>query len=105
MTLAIFQKMAQGVLASLGEDAFFNGSSTPTKVNIEHGVELAGVGGEQAANRGDLVTNRDVLTLSSSLSPKAGDTVTFVATGKSYRLEHLVEDNGVTQRFAALPRP
>lgn len=98
--LAVFSSMAKGILNHLGEDAFFAGATEPTKINIEHGVQLAGIGGEEAQYRGDLVANRDVATILSEINPKAGDT--FAQNGKTYRLEFLVEDNGVTKRFVIM---
>ncbi|WP_313330662.1 hypothetical protein [Comamonas sp.] len=98
--LGAFQDMAIGILDLIGEDAFFAGSLTPTKINIEHGVQLAGIGGDEAVYKGDMAVNRDVATVLSSLGPKATDT--FVQNGRTYRLEFLVEDNGVTRRFAIM---
>ena len=95
--LDLFREMAEGILDELGEDAFYDGGFTPIKVNIEHGVQLAGIDSEQAAYRGDLVANRDVATISLRHNPVAGKR--FVQNGKTYRLEFLVEDNGVSRRF------
>ena len=98
--LDIFSKMAQGVLDRVGEDAFYDGATTPIKINIEHGVQLAGIGGEEAAYRGDHVANRDVATIHNQHNPRAGKR--FTQGGKTYRLEALVEDNGVTRRFVVM---
>ncbi|WP_315127208.1 hypothetical protein [Comamonas antarctica] len=95
--LSVFSDMAEGILDLLGEDAFYAGATTPIKVNIEHGVQLTGLGGEEASYRGDLVANRDVATILLSDQPAAGRA--FTQNGKQYRLEHKVEDNGVTARF------
>ena len=95
--LDLFREMAEVILDELGEDAFYDGGLTPIKVNIEHGVQLAGIDSEQAAYRGDLVANRDVATISLRHNPVAGKR--FVQNGKTYRLEFLVEDNGVSRRF------
>lgn len=101
--LPVFQTMAQSVLTLLGEDAFFDGATTTTKINIEHGVQLTGIGGEEAQYRGDLVANRDVATILSSVNPKAGKQFTFAAPGgKTYQLDQLVEDNGVTKAFVVM---
>ena len=100
--------MAEGILTALGEDAFFDGGTEPIKVNIEHGVQLAGIGGEEAAYRGDHVANRDVATILLRYGPVTGKRFTFAPTatpqyaGRTFRLEALVEDNGVTRRYVIL---
>lgn len=101
--LAAFQNMAEGILTLLGEDAFYDGATAPTKINIEYGVETSGIGGEEAQYKGDLVVSRDIATVLSSQNPRAGKT--FVQNGKTYRLEVLVEDNGVTKRFVVMEMP
>lgn len=89
-----FGRMSQGVLSILGEDAFFDGSLTPVKINIEHGVEVQDAGDQ------DSVSERDVATLSSDLNPARGKT--FVQDGRTYRLETRIQDIGVNQRFIIL---
>lgn len=98
--LELFSDMAEGILDQLGEDAFLAGATDPIKINIEHGVQLAGIGGEEAQYRGDLVANRDIATIMSKHNPAAGQR--FVQNGKTYRLEFLVEDNGYTKRFVVM---
>lgn len=98
--LALFQQMAEGILTLTGEDAFYDGATVPTRINIEHGVQLSGIGGEEAAYKGDMVVNRDVATVLISQNPRAGKT--FVQNGRTYRLEFLVEDNGATRRFVVM---
>lgn len=100
--LEIFSDMAEGILDQLGEDAFLAGATDTIKINIEHGVQLAGIGGEDAQYRGDLVANRDVATILSKHNPVAGQHFVFEETGKTYRLEFLVEDNGYTKRFVVM---
>lgn len=101
--LPVFKTMAQSVLTLLGEDAFFDGATTTSKINIEHGVQLTGIGGEEAQYRGDLVAERDVATILSSLNPKAGKQFTMAAPGgKTYQLDQLLEDNGVTKAFVIM---
>lgn len=78
----------------------YDGDPTPIRVNIEHGVQLGGLGGEEAMYRGDLVANRDVATIHARHQPAVGKT--FVQHGKTYRLEFPVEDNGATRRFVIL---
>jgi len=89
-----FRRLGQGVLNVLGEDAFFNGSTTPVKINIEHGVQVQDAGDQ------DSLVERDVATLSADLAPKSRDT--FVQDGKTYRLEYRLQDNGVNPRFVIL---
>lgn len=103
--LDLFSEMAESILDQLGEDAFFDGAATTIKINIENGVQLAGIGGEDAQYRGDLVANRDVATILSSHNPVAGKRFVFEENGKAYRLEFLVEDNGVTRRFVVMEVP
>ena len=98
--LNLFSEMAQGILGLLGEDAFLDGATTPIKINIEHGVQLTGMGGEEAAYRGALVAEKDVATILLSDNPQMGQR--FTQNGKTYRLEAKVEDNGVTGRFIVL---
>lgn len=92
-----FRRMSQGVLNVLGEDAFFDGSTTPVKINIEHGVQV------QDRGEQDSVSDRDVATLPTSLNPRQGKT--FVQDGKTYRLEFRIQDIGVNQRFVILEIP
>lgn len=106
--LDLFSDMAEGILDQLGEDAFLAGAATPIKINIEHGVQLAGISGEEAQYRGDLVANRDVATIMTKFQPAAGQSFTFapsalsIYAGRTYRLEFLVEDNGYTKRFVIM---
>ena len=89
-----FRRMGQGVLNVLGEDAFFNGSIAPVKINIENGVQV------QDAGDADALMERDVATISADLSPKSGQT--FVQNGRRYKLEHRLQDNGVNPRFVIM---
>ncbi len=98
--LDLFQEMAEGILDEIGEDAFYDGATEPIKINIEHGVQLAGIGGEEAQYRGDLVANRDVATIHARHNPQQFKK--FVQNGKTYRLDVPVEDNGVTRRFVVM---
>lgn len=92
-----FADMAADILDLLGEDAFFDGGTEPIKINIEHGVQLTGIGGEEASYRGDLVVNRDVATIHHMHNPTVGKR--FIQNGLTYRLETLLEDNGATRRY------
>lgn len=95
--LDIFEDMAEGILDLLGEDAFLAGADVPIKINIEHGIQLAGIGGEEAAYRGDLVVQKSVATILAKHNPRAGQT--FVQGSKVWQLEHLLKDNGPAKRF------
>lgn len=95
--LNAFRRMAQGVLNQLGEDAFFDGGTTPVKINIEHGVQVQG---QQNDSDRDAFFEREVATISSDLNPKAGKT--FVQNGRTYRLEHRIHDSGCNQRFVIM---
>ena len=77
------------VLAIMGEDAFLRGS-VPCRVNVEHGVQITGLEDE-------MVSQRDVATIDSTLSPKRKDTLTHPSG--NYVLDQLLQDNGVNQRW------
>lgn len=103
---SVFGRMTESVLSLLGEDALLRGA-TPCKVNIEHDVQLTGMDGERAANRGDLYVNSDVATIAKRHNPKGGDTVAFLAgdgphAGRSFRLETMIEDNGYSRRYIVI---
>lgn len=98
--LKLFSDMSEGILGHLGEDAFYDGATTPIKINIEHGVQLSGMGGEDAQYKGDLVVDRDVATIRKVHQPRSGRS--FVQNGKRYRLESKIEDNGVTVKFVVM---
>lgn len=89
-----FRRMGQGVLNVLGEDAFFDGSPTPVKINIEHGVQV------QDHNDQNSIVERDVATISAELGPRSGKT--FTQDGKTWRLEARIQDNGINPRFVIL---
>jgi hypothetical protein len=98
--LDLFSDAAEGILDLIGEDAFLAGALTPIQINVEHGVQLTGIGGDQAQYKGDLVANRDVATIHTRHNPQSGQT--FVQGGATYRLEFMVEDNGATKRFVIM---
>ncbi len=98
--LDLFSDAAEGILDLIGEDAFLAGALTPIKINVEHGVQLTGIGGDQAQYKGDLVANRDVATIHSRHNPASGQT--FTQGGHTYRLEFMVEDVGASQRFVIM---
>ena len=102
-----FQRLKQSVLAVLGEDALFNGT-TPTRINVEFDVQFDGYSDSAAANRGDLALARDVATIDVDLAPKIGDRFQFVdkatglPAGPVHKLDKYVDSNGVTKRFIVL---
>lgn len=95
--LPAFRRAAQGILNQMGEDAFFNGATTPIKINIEQGVQVEGFLNDTDR---DVFMLRDVATISSEVNPKAGDT--FVQNGRTYRLEYRAHDSGVLRRFVIM---
>jgi hypothetical protein len=97
--LDLFKQMSQSILAVLGEDALLRGT-VPCAINIEHGVQFSGMDSESARYRGDLSVDRDVATIPIEHNPVVGDT--FTQGGKTYMLEHKIEDNGVNRRFVIL---
>ena len=74
-------------------------------MNIEHGVQLGGIGSEQASYRGDLVTNEDVATIELKYLPRQGSilvhNVNAVApeAPTTWVLDALIEDNGYSRRY------
>ena len=102
---SVFGRMTESVLSLLGEDALLRGA-TPCKVNIEHDVQLTGMDGERAANRGDLYVNSDVATIAKRHNPKGGDALKFTGAGphagRSFRLETMIEDNGYSRRYIVI---
>jgi hypothetical protein len=95
--MTLFDGMSDTMLRLIGRPSFFNGGTSPVYINIEHGVQMAGIGSETAQYRGDYVAQRDVATISRSLDPQAGET--FTQDGVQYRLESLLRDNGSNRRF------
>lgn len=95
--LSIFERMSATILRTLGKPSYYNGSAEPVMINIEHDVQMAGMGAEQAAYRGDYVANRDIATVPTDLNPRVGDR--FVQDGVLWRLESLHSDKGANRRF------
>lgn len=102
---SVFGRMTESVLSLLGEDALLR-NAVVCKANIEHDVQLVGMDAERAQSRGDLVTNSDVITLAKRHNPKGGDSVKFTGTGphtgRSFRLETMIEDNGYSRRYIVI---
>lgn len=87
--LDVFKQMSAGVLALLGEDSFLRGT-VPCKVNIEHGVQAGGIDGQ-------MVFERSVATISNTVNPKVGDSLTH--PDGAYTLDTLLTNNGQNSRF------
>lgn len=101
--LSAFRRATQGILSILGEDALFR-DVTPTKINVQHGVQFASSEGDQAAYRGEMTVDRDIATIDSDLDPRSGDRFTLVG-GPTYRLEKLVKDSGTARQFVIIEVP
>lgn len=99
--LDLFRQATKDALSLLGDSAFLRGSE-PCQVNIERGVQLAGLDTEFEASRDtrNAVVLRDVATLDADLNPKVRDTLTVGA--QQYRLDVLIEDTGPSRRFVLL---
>ena len=99
--LDLFRQATKDALSLLGESAFLRGSE-PCQVNIERGVQLAGLDTEFEASRDsrNAVLLRDVATLDADLNPKVRDTLAVGA--QQYRLDVLIDDNGASRRFVLL---
>jgi hypothetical protein len=99
--LDLFRQATTSALALLGEGAFLRGD-VACQVNVEDGVEFAGLDTEFEATREsrNAVLVRSVATISSEVNPKVGDAL-MVGT-RSYKLDVLVEDAGPFRRFVLL---
>lgn len=102
---SVFGRMTESVLSLMGEDALLR-NAVVCKANIEHDVQLTGIDGERAANRGDIYVNSDVITIAKRHNPKGGDSLKFTGTGphagRSFRLETMIEDNGYSRRYIVI---
>lgn len=87
-----FERLAQSVLRHLGQDAFLlvGATSTPTRVNIEHAVAMAGPYDDGAFPR-------DVATLPAAAKAKLGDSVQIGTD--VYLLDGVISTNGQLHRF------
>ena len=108
--LDIFTQATKDALALLGESAFLRGTVS-CQVNIERGVQLAGLDTEfeTARETRNAVMTRDVVTIDASLDPKVGNTLRVgavvegaIPVGQNYRLDVLLEDGGPFRRFVLL---
>lgn len=90
----------QSALRLLGEGAFLRGVACGD-VNIERNVALApGIGDTADDNYMALYT---VATLENAYAPKVGDLL--VHPDGSFRLDRLVQNNGITSRYIVVPMP
>lgn len=97
-----FARATKSILGLLGKDAFLRGVPAG-KVNIEHGVEVY----EDTVN-GQAVFPRSVATIEKTYTPAAGDILYQVDEEgapilPSYKLGRLVQDNGFSARYVAIP--
>ena len=72
------------------------------QVNVERGVQLAGLDTEYETAREtrNTIMTRDVATIDGSLAPKVGNALTVA--GVNYTLDVLLEDAGAFRRFVLL---
>lgn len=89
--ISAFQRMTQGVLALLGEDAFLR-TNVSCKVNIEKGVQVS---------LDDMVYERDIATIDNALNPQVGDRLSH-AFGE-FVLDRKFQNNGYSTRFIVRP--
>lgn len=90
--LSVFKRMAQGVLAVMGEDSLLR-DAVPCRANVEHGVQVVGEDGVS-------VVERIVATISEEHSPKVGDRL--VHPDGTFRLDAIFNDAGVNPRFIVI---
>lgn len=103
MALDAFKRLASGVLAQLGEDAFLRGE--PCRVNIEHGVQMSApqprAGSSYIATDHDFVYEHSVATIAKAMNAKQGDVLNH--PDGTYAIDAEVSDNGFLQRFVVRP--
>lgn len=92
MTLDIFKRMTNGVLALLGEDSFLR-LNEPCKVAVEHGVETFGL--DTQGN--EVIYLRSVASIDKELDPKVGDTLTH--PDGEYVLDVIHANDGLSVDF------
>ena len=98
MTLGIFQRASQRILAKLGEDSSLQGVSIG-KVNIERDVVLdAGIVDMSVDNP---VVRVHVATIPRSATPRVGQTL--VHPDGTFKLDRLLDDTGYSTRFIVVP--
>ena len=90
--LELFRAATAAALDILGGDSVLRGS-VPCKVNIEHGVQLAGLDE-------NMVVDKDVATISKVHNPKEGDSLQH--PDGSYVLDVKIEDKEAYARFIVL---
>jgi hypothetical protein len=90
--LELFRDATAAVLSVLGGDSLLRGTVS-CKVNIEHGVQLAGLDE-------NMVVDRDVATIAKTHNPKVGDTLAH--PDGNYILDAVIEDKEAYARFVVL---
>ena len=83
---------AKSALSMIGEGAFLRGT-VACKVNIEYGVQLAGIDE-------NMVVDKDIAHIEAVHSPKVGDTLAH--PDGNFILDALLEDKGAFKRFIVL---
>lgn len=98
MTLAVFQRAAQRILAKLGEDSSLAGV-TIGKVNLERDVVLdPGIVDMSVDNP---VIRVHVATIPRSAAPRTGQTL--VHPDGTFKLDRLLDDTGYNVRYIVVP--
>lgn len=94
-----FSRMTNRLLAKYGEESILRGEvvSPSRKVNIQHGVQFDGYGGENTASKGDMVVSKSVATVLNDYLPKVGDRLQH--PDGDYDLDVLHRNNGFTSQF------
>ena len=93
--LGAFTRLTQGVLATLGQDAFLRGT-VPCRVNIEHGVQVVG-------SDDNVVVERSIATIANDVQPREGDTLSHPEG--TFKLDTLFQNNGYTSRYTLIKLP
>ena len=90
--LELFRAATAAALDILGGDSLLRGT-VACKVNIEHGVQLAGLDE-------NMVVDRDVATIDKQYNPRVGDSLAH--TDGNYTLDVKIEDKEAYARFVLL---
>ena len=96
--LSLFAQATKDALSLVGEASFLRGT-VPCQVNIEHGVQFAGMDTEfeTARDTRNSLFVRSVATIETTHAPKPGDTLAH--PDGNFILDTKIEDSGAFQRF------
>ncbi len=108
MPIPAFARMADSLLAAIGEDSTLTGGpdstigvDLPCRVNVEHGVQMTGAIPRSGVNYvgydDDMVVEKSVATFLKSVGAAAGDTL--VHPDGTFVLDAILSDTGYTRRF------